>query len=418
MKPLFSRVVIACAVLSGACTMNNQEAPPLTGPSELGLSIAVTASPDVLPLDGGSRSLITITALDFNSQPVRNLSLRAGIRYGLTVVDFGSLSARNLVTDAQGRATLTYTAPASSASGEADTGASVSIFVEPIGTNYLNTIERFVQIRLIPPGVVIPGDGLVGRFTYTPESPVEGDAVLFDASTSAANPLSPITSYSWSFGDGSTASGRTATHAFSSAGFYAVTLTVGDAYGRSSSTTQSVTVGAGAAPTAAFVFSPSSPLPGQTVNFNGQPSTAAPGRTIVRYDWDFGDGDGASGSQVTHAYAASGTYTVVLLVTDSAGKTNTQAVTVTIGSDAPTADFVFSPTTVTTATTVNFNASASRAISGRTIASYQWDFGDGRFGSGITATNRFTAAGAYSVILTITDSAGATATVAKTITVQ
>ena len=38
--------------LTGACTMKNQDAPPLTGPSEFAQSIGIAVSPDVLPQDG------------------------------------------------------------------------------------------------------------------------------------------------------------------------------------------------------------------------------------------------------------------------------------------------------------------------------------------------------------------------------
>ncbi len=51
-----------------------------------------------------------------------------------------------------------------------------------------------------------------------------------------------IAAYSWSFGDGSTASGATTTHTYATQGSYLVTLTVTDNQGVSSSTTQSFTV--------------------------------------------------------------------------------------------------------------------------------------------------------------------------------
>ena len=75
-----SVVMIVAAALLGSCTMKKQEAPPLAGPSEFGVSVSVSASPDILTQDGASQSLITIRALDPNSQPVRNLSLRAEIQ--------------------------------------------------------------------------------------------------------------------------------------------------------------------------------------------------------------------------------------------------------------------------------------------------------------------------------------------------
>ena len=61
--------VAGVLALASACTMKDQDAPPLTGPSEFAQSIDITVSPDVLPQDGASQSFITVTALDPNAQP-------------------------------------------------------------------------------------------------------------------------------------------------------------------------------------------------------------------------------------------------------------------------------------------------------------------------------------------------------------
>ena len=112
-----SAVAASAAVLLtlAGCTMHDQEAPPLSGPSEYATSIALTVTPDVLTQDGASQSLITVTARDANGQPLRNLSLRAEVQIGGIRADFGTLSARNLVTGNDGRATVVYTAPAAPA---------------------------------------------------------------------------------------------------------------------------------------------------------------------------------------------------------------------------------------------------------------------------------------------------------------
>ena len=61
-----------------------------------------------------------------------------------------------------------------------------------------------------------------------------------DASASS-DPDGAITAYQWSFGDGTTGSGATATHGYGQAGTYPVTLTVTDAGGLTASTTRQVT---------------------------------------------------------------------------------------------------------------------------------------------------------------------------------
>jgi PKD repeat protein len=66
--------------------------------------------------------------------------------------------------------------------------------------------------------------------------------INFNGTSSRAHPNVPVSSYAWNFGDGATASGGTATHAYSSPGTYVVKLTVQDSSGQSSFTTQDVVV--------------------------------------------------------------------------------------------------------------------------------------------------------------------------------
>lgn len=402
--------------------MKSQEAPPLTGPSEYGTSVVVTVSPDVLSLDGASQSLVTVVARDSNGKPLRNLSLRAEISVGGVRADFGSLSARNIVTGTDGRATLVYTAPAAPSGPAVDPATNVDILVTPIGTDFNNATPRLASIRLIAPGVVIPPDGLQPNFTFAPEDPTDHQAVLFDASTSTAAPSNPITSYSWNFGDGETSSGKTATHSFDDPGTYVVTLTVGDQYSRTASTSQTVNVGGGAAPSASFLISPAAPRVGEFVNFNGAASRPATGRTIRTYEWDFGDGYQKTTTTpvASHDYLTAGTFSVTLVVTDDVGRQAVANGSVTVGTDAPTADFTYSPTGPAAGAPVSFNGNASSAIEGRTIVSWQWDFpgGSPSAANGATPTTQFGFAGTYNVTLTVTDSAGKIGRVTKSVAVQ
>ena len=315
------------ALLVSGCTMNNQEAPPLTGPSEFGTSVTIQVTPDVLQQDGASQSVVTVTVRDSAGQPVSGMPLRAEIRVDGQAVDFGTLSARSIVTNADGRATLVYTAPSVLANVE----SLIDINVTPLGTNFANAVPRNATIRLVPTGVVLPPSGLSPKFTFLPSTPAQGQGVLFDASTSTSPSTNPITDYRWDFDDGSSATGRTAQHVFATAGTYLVELTVRDIRGNSATTTQAVTVTQGAAPNGTFTFGPKPVLRSAVVHFNASESTAAPGRTIVSYRWDFGDGSPQkSGEQVTHVYGAVGTYVVTLTVTDNVGRTHVTSTTVTV----------------------------------------------------------------------------------------
>ncbi|TIC81543.1 PKD domain-containing protein [Nocardioides sp. GY 10113] len=88
-------------------------------------------------------------------------------------------------------------------------------------------------------------------------------------------------------------------------------------------TTGSVSVNQ--SPTAAFTSSVDS----LTAQFDGAASSDADG-TVASYAWDFGDGATGSGQQAQHAYAAAGTYTVTLTVTDDKGATDSVSHDVTV----------------------------------------------------------------------------------------
>jgi 6-phosphogluconolactonase (cycloisomerase 2 family) len=77
------------------------------------------------------------------------------------------------------------------------------------------------------------------------------------------------------------------------------------------------------APTASFSATPGQP--GQPTSFDASASTASTGHTVAHYKWDFGDGTTLADGGVTptHAYAAAGTYSVTLTVTDDAGCSDT-----------------------------------------------------------------------------------------------
>jgi PKD repeat protein len=151
------------------------------------------------------------------------------------------------------------------------------------------------------------------------------------------------------------------------------------------------------------------------VSFNASASKPGTGHQISTYAWDFGDGGRASGVNPTHGFGASGTYNVVLVVTDEVGQTATASkqvpVAVASSTPPPTALFVFSPTTPAAGQAVLFNATQSTASPGHTIMSYSWNFGDGNTStSGPTTSNTFVAAGTYQVVLKVTDDLGLTGT--------
>src|SRR5712691_2786222 len=85
-------------------------------------------------------------------------------------------------------------------------------------------------------------------------------------------------------------------------------------------------------PTAVAKATPTSGIAPLAVSFDATGSSDADG-SIAAYAWSFGDRVSGTGATVTHTYAAVGTYTARLTVTDNRGATSTASVTITATTD-------------------------------------------------------------------------------------
>lgn len=149
--------------------------------------------------------------------------------------------------------------------------------------------------------------------------------VFTDASTDPDG-NNTITGRAWTFGDNTSSSETSPTHAYTAAGTYVVSLTVTDNEGATSTPfTKNVTVTAAPpanVPPVANFDLPVDCTAGTPCGFHST-STDADG-TIATSTWDFGDNTPAgTGPDVTHTYATAGNYNVKLDVTDNAGGTGT-----------------------------------------------------------------------------------------------
>ena len=407
-------IALAASVLIAGCGLDVPGAPPITGPSapsEFALSVTVTATPDQLPRDGASQSTITVLVRDAQGRPVsgQRLSVASSI---------GTVSQNDVVTNADGRATFTFTAP-----GAASVGNLAVVQVVPVSGNADNAIGRTVSILITG---VSNSTAPTPAFTFTPAAPERLQRVTFNATTTTDEGVQcgDACTYSWNFDGEATGTGRITAYSFQQARNYVVTLTVRDPAGTSAGTSQNVLVINPAVPTASFTSSPLAPSAAQSVQFNASASTAAAGHTITRYSWNFGDGSTTASSSATtsHSYSSAGVFTVTLTVTDDVGQTDTTSSTVNV-STGITVTFTVSPTNPRAGDTVSFNGSGSTTTTGATITKYLWDFGDGSepvdSGSTATTTHVFSVGGGrnYTVRLTVTDSAGRTATTTLTVTV-
>ncbi|MEN8179651.1 MAG: PKD domain-containing protein, partial [Pseudomonadota bacterium] len=243
----------------------------------------------------------------------------------------------------------------------------------------------------------------------------ENISVTFDGSASS-DPDGTIVSYAWTFGDGGTGTGISPSHTYTTAGSYTVSLTVTDDAGDSDSTTTSANIGVVNVAPIANANGPYSSTVGIDVVFDSTGSSDPDG-TIVSYLWDFGDGATGTGPMPAHAYAADGTYTITLSVTDDAGDMGIDQTTATISlaNQAPVAN-ANGPYTGTEGIPVSFDATGSTDLDGN-ILTYEWDFGDGGTGAGTNPSHVYATAGAYDVTLVVTDNEGATGADVTTATI-
>jgi Zn-dependent metalloprotease/PKD repeat protein len=169
--------------------------------------------------------------------------------------------------------------------------------------------------------------GPAAAFGYT----ADDLSVAFTDQSTAGD--ADITSWQWDFGDGQSAATQNPVHVYTAAGTYTVSLTVTDDNGETDSTTRTLSVSGAPSepigPTAAFGYTADD----LSVAFTDQ-STAGDA-DITSWQWDFGDGQSAATQNPVHVYAAAGTHTVALTVTDDNGQTDSTTRTLSL-SGTPT----------------------------------------------------------------------------------
>ena len=216
-----------------------------------------------------------------------------------------------------------------------------------------------------------------------------------------------MTGFQWDFGDGGTATVTTSvtTHTYINPGTYSVTEIVTDNIGCLDTVLRPnvVTV---YRPHAVFSASNTHPC----INV---PITFTSGSTgVVSHFWMFGDGGTASGLSAVHAYAAAGSYTVKLVVTDVHGCTDTASYLSYINITQPNAAFnpsdTFSVCSPLTVTFVNASTGAT---------SYAWNFGDGNVSTLPVPSNVYLTPGLYTARLIATNAFGCSDTATRTINI-
>ncbi|AZQ61593.1 PKD domain-containing protein [Flammeovirga pectinis] len=317
-------------------------------------------------------------------------------------------------------------------------------------------VSSLVSKSIVVNGVVIPE--LKASFTASLTSGTTPLSVTFNASSSTNN-LDTNLSYAWDFGDGTVGSGLSVSHTFTEVGEFTVTLTVTNTDGEADMITSSVTVSEVIESDCTFGTPLSSGI-ASLVNLkyehihvvgNGGPDLSnirdftinwdAENNGLYQFSMNTANGSPSwfidlLGGLTHNLNAASPSITITssgisgldgaywtakdgdnfVLVSKTAGFTiyfSTSAATPDCGdvidpeeNTAPVAVISTDKNNGNKPLTVNFDGSGSTDADGDAL-SYLWDFGNGSTKEGVSVSHIFTVVGEYEVMLTVTDTEGA-----------
>ena len=235
----------------------------------------------------------------------------------------------------------------------------------------------------------------IASFTYSPQNPMVGEEITFDASSSY-DPDGQIVSYNWDFGDGNIAEGEVVTQAYANAGDYTSGLTIMGNDGLTDTVTQTIqvrkcldveiveTMSGPIAPCTNFAIKAKITNRCNTTldNVAGQISWSGPADGPVGGDpitWNLGSLEPGEMNEVCWTLHYTGPGDVIVYVTDPnhAEIVNPINNPWTLPSgQPPVASFTYSPGNPMVGGNIVFDASASYDADGN-IVNYNWDFGDG-----------------------------------------
>ncbi|MBK5286221.1 MAG: PKD domain-containing protein [Bacteroidia bacterium] len=240
----------------------------------------------------------------------------------------------------------------------------------------------FVTVTVTPPPPINP------VIQYNSSGACDTLLVNFTAQYSAGQV------FIWDFGDAATGTGVNVSHTYTSSGSYIVTLIINDTICINADTaTVTITV-----------------IPPPPLNINILPNTTLSCDTLYAtfnatpingcvYTWDFGDASTGSGNPVQHFYTGTGSYTVILIVTDTiCNATGTDTVVVIV------------PPPGTINVSINSNTVKycdSLVATLQAVANfgsiYSWNFGDSFSGNGMNVSHTYTIPGTYTITLIVSD---------------
>jgi hypothetical protein len=204
---------------------------PSTPPAyhDVGISLSLSS---IKVFQGQTVSLLVQVTNFGTTTEIYNLTIIRGLVSGLQNVTLVNLTKQSVTPGNP----VTYTFSMNTTSLALGTYQIVASVSDPLDANPLNNVA-VAQLQ-----VVAPDESPTASFTFTPQTPVVGQHVLFNG-TRSLDPDGAIVSWTWSFGDGYILfdlPSAIVDHVYVSPGNYTVILTVRDTSGLTGS--QSVTV--------------------------------------------------------------------------------------------------------------------------------------------------------------------------------
>jgi subtilisin-like proprotein convertase family protein len=276
------------------------------------------------------------------------------------------------------------------------------------GATVIGTATATLAVSQRPTArITVPPGGLM---------PDSGQTVTFDGTTSDDPEDATALQHQWSVDGGPYTSGDALTfdQSFPKKGSHLVSLRVTDLDGASDVAEVTVDV-QNRAPSASFALSAPPAARGRVTTFDAS-ATTDPDGTIAHYEWDL-DGnstyetDSGASPITTKTYAATGSVTVGLRVTDDDGGVDTETLPVAI-TEAPVVGTLSAlPAQPRPGVNVGFTLSGASDPDGGPVT-YAWSFGDGatQDPGGLSESHTYATAATVNVTVTVTDDEGAKTT--------
>jgi gliding motility-associated-like protein len=319
--------------------------------------------------------------------------------------EFVTLTLSNSVGNIQWQSSSSSTGPWVDITGA---NTEVHLFGPVLSTMYFraevsNCIDEdfsnVIEVQVIP--------GPIADFSFN--SVCLGSPVNFtDLSTVIGG--GQIDFWNWDFGDGNVSNQQNPSHNYNAPGSYNVSLIVGNNIGCNDTTEIEVLITN--TPVADFDYNASC-VNGTSVDFTDLSTVDAPA-DIIGWQWDIGSNGVVdfNSQNPSQSFAQGGLFNVTLTVTATGGCTNsiTQQIAV---PNIPVPNF--SATNVCLGATNNFTDLSQ--VSGGSISSWNWNFGDGNTSAVQNPSHTYESAGTFNVILTVVSSFGCSETHTATVDV-